>query len=471
MSVKRKKSGLMISWQKSFSVLAPWRKGKGARDTVLDSAVVLTKMKRLGNFNERLSGMDDFPSTLSTASQHKISSHSKDSLVDQTYTSADDLSDIFSGSPLTRLYKFESEDSGVELSSGNSPSTPTGSDQNFAVHSRESSCDSSHLNSDPSTRSDEQTRHKQSSDISQSKVEIGSSVSRTELRVCEDLEMDQRSAPQVNAEGDEEMIGTLEKTDNLSGGKRSLPETFNNKAGDDVETFKGIGTCDNFDKYVDKCCILSETQRSSSNLLGSGLGYLEHICQLIEKIGQLQENNLRLQRKICRLQKDGRMAKTKEDFFRHHCSCGATTLAFEDIGDVLSCSGTLSDLSTIPEVSRHPLVSSQSNTKCGRLTPIPLWKKRMSYNEGDVFLHESTEGFSIPHRPLGDCDTWGGVKDLVKKTNMRNKSKLGLTNTSLKMSCPQLYRPDLGHKEPADPNRNSMIVLGHPDKLYLPWLQ
>lgn len=53
-------------------------------------------------------------------------------------------------------------------------------------------------------------------------------------------------------------------------------------------------------------------QTSQSNPLGSGLGYLEHICQLIEKIGQLQEHNLRLQKQICGLQKEGRVIKTKE---------------------------------------------------------------------------------------------------------------------------------------------------------------
>lgn len=55
-------------------------------------------------------------------------------------------------------------------------------------------------------------------------------------------------------------------------------------------------------------CQVNQTQ---SNPLGSGLGYLEHICQLIEKIGQLQEHNLKLQKQICILQKDGKMKKTK----------------------------------------------------------------------------------------------------------------------------------------------------------------
>lgn len=53
-------------------------------------------------------------------------------------------------------------------------------------------------------------------------------------------------------------------------------------------------------------------QANQSNPLGSGLGYLEHICQLIEKIGQLQEHNLRLQKQICGLQKESRVIKTKE---------------------------------------------------------------------------------------------------------------------------------------------------------------
>jgi hypothetical protein len=58
--------------------------------------------------------------------------------------------------------------------------------------------------------------------------------------------------------------------------------------------------------------LIPQVHQASSNPLGSGLGYLEHICQLIEKIGQLQEHNLRLQKQICGLQKDGKMAKNKE---------------------------------------------------------------------------------------------------------------------------------------------------------------
>ncbi|TNN55425.1 hypothetical protein EYF80_034375 [Liparis tanakae] len=49
-----------------------------------------------------------------------------------------------------------------------------------------------------------------------------------------------------------------------------------------------------------------------------------------------------------------------DDFFQHHCSCGAACMAFQDIqkrqsrSECLSPSGTLSDLSTIHEVARLP---------------------------------------------------------------------------------------------------------------------
>lgn len=87
--------------------------------------------------------------------------------------------------------------------------------------------------------------------------------------------------------------------------------------------------------------------QSQSNPLGSGLGYLEHICQLIEKIGQLQEHNLKLQKQICILQKDRKMKNTKEvgpinSFYFHFlrvfffCSTDLTYLAIIDKKFIMS---------------------------------------------------------------------------------------------------------------------------------------
>lgn len=54
-----------------------------------------------------------------------------------------------------------------------------------------------------------------------------------------------------------------------------------------------------------------------------------------------------------------------QDFFEQHCRCGAAKLAFQDNqkrhsrSEFLSSNGILPDLSTIPEVSRHSLVSKR----------------------------------------------------------------------------------------------------------------
>lgn len=55
-----------------------------------------------------------------------------------------------------------------------------------------------------------------------------------------------------------------------------------------------------------------QVNQGNAKVLGSGLGYLEHICQLIEKIGQLQEHNLRLQKQVCNLQKEQKTNQLKE---------------------------------------------------------------------------------------------------------------------------------------------------------------
>ncbi|XP_068423760.1 uncharacterized protein si:ch211-250c4.3 isoform X2 [Clinocottus analis] len=474
-------------------------------------------MKLFSNFHEKLLMADDSASTISTVSvserdiSEPTSASGGESHLDvksggqlQMESGSDYLSAIFSDSQLTRLYKFESEDSGVELPSGaNSPSTQTGSEQSFMVHSRESSCNSCNLNSDPSTLPDEQVAYAPSSEIkpAQDSVDNGlsaavdaldnvfthseelSSAVSVELHIDEDVDGDQRRASGISPEGYEEMSGQREENCALTERTCLEGNSCDDMTASDFEPepMRRSGTSDSLEEYMDECCRLSEAQQATSNPLGSGLGYLDHICQLIEKIGQLQETNLQLQRQICSLQKDGRVAKTKEDFFQHHCSCGAASMALQDTlkrqsrSECLSPSGTLSDLSTIHEVTRLPLAPTTGDASSAGLTPAPLWRRglyRRSYTEGEVsFLGGSTEHLSIAQRRLSENYTWGRVKDLVRKTKTRNQSRLGLTSHSLKMSCPQLYMPDQEPVEPACRNRNSMIALGHQSRLDFPWLQ
>ncbi|XP_063731500.1 uncharacterized protein si:ch211-250c4.3 isoform X2 [Eleginops maclovinus] len=497
MSVKRKKAGLLISWHKSFSILAPWRKGKGDRDAVQDSEVVLTKMKLFSTFQERLLVAEDSVSTLSTASvsEQDISEPIKASegkfRLDEK-SGPDYLSAIFSDSQLLRLYKFESEDSGVELPSGaNSPSTPTGSEHSFVVHSRESSCNSCILNSDPTSLHDEHTSEiQQAEDSVDISLRTAGDTQDDVLTHSEELspavgvdlltEREQCRTEMSDQLQDIRPVGERTCSEDMRPRKHSSPGACDDMVGSDFEPepIRRSDTIDSLEDYMDQCCRLSEANPSP---LTSGLGYLEHICQLIEKMGQLQENNLRLQRHISSLQKGGRVSKTKEDFFQQHCSCGAAELAFQDShkrhsrSECLSPSGTLSDLSTIHEGSRHPLLSSRTDRSSEGLSPFPLWRRgleRRSYTEGEgYFLWDSMEGLSPPQCRLRENCTWGRVKDLVRKTKLRNQNRLALTPNRLKMSCPQLYMLDLDPVKPAGRDRNSMIALGHHTKLDFPWLQ
>ncbi|XP_033998078.1 uncharacterized protein si:ch211-250c4.3 isoform X2 [Trematomus bernacchii] len=494
MSVKRKKAGLVISWHKSFSILAPWRKGKGDRDAVQDSEVVLTKIKLFSNFQERLLMAEDLVSTLSTASvseqdiSEPITASELKYRLDEK-SGPDYLSAIFSDSQLPRLYTFESEDSGVELPSGaNSPSTPTGSEHSFVVHSRESSCNSCILNSDPASLHDEHTSEihqaEDSVDISlstagdtQDNVFTHSEELSPAVRVDLLTEREQCRAEMCEQLQDTRAVRDRTCSEDTRPRKHSSPGACDDMMDNDCEP-EPIGRSDTIDSlkdYMDQCCRLSE---ASPSPLSSGLGYLEHICQLMEKMGQLQETNLRLQRHISSLQRGGRGARTREDFFQQHCSCGAAELAFQDPhkrpsrSECLSPSGTLSDLSTIHEVGRHPLLSTRTDMSSETL--VPLWRRgleRRSYTEGEGHLGDSMEGLSPPQRRLSENYTWGRVKDLVRKTKLRNQSRLTLIPSRLKMSCPQLYMPDLDPVEPAGRNRNSMIALGHHSQLDFPWLQ
>ncbi|XP_052006366.1 uncharacterized protein si:ch211-250c4.3 [Xyrauchen texanus] len=521
MSLKKRKPSMVFNWHKSFAILAPWRKGRG--DIVVENEVVLTKMKFLNNFPEKLLNVEDSISIISNSMSEQensepfqadevISIHSAAPEPAVLESKTDFLSTIFTDTTHPRLYKFESEDSGVEMTSGaTSPSTPTSSEQSFVVHSREFSCDCSNLNSPVLAKS----LLEESSDSLETEQTSCTCAKQDNLVILGDRIEDENAADDLmdvteNSERSEdralwhtrenckdgieirivqeEIKETATAEDTKSRNRCSI-EAYDGKTGPEFQQ-QPLRKCtrrDSLDEYMEECCRLSEVSHAKqSNPLGSGLGYLEHICQLIEKIGQLQEHNLRLQKQICGRQKEDRVIKTKEDFFLQHCSCGAASLAFKELRrhfrsdhySMTVSSGTLSDLTTIPEVTRIPLSAAITDGEVGCQSALPLWRRglnRRSYTEGDAkYLSDSAEVLSAPHRraclQLSENYTWGRVKELVKMTKLRNQSRLGLSSGSLKRSCPQLYRPDVMSAERPRINRNSMIALGHHKLDYL-WPQ
>ncbi|KAJ8248521.1 hypothetical protein GJAV_G00242910 [Gymnothorax javanicus] len=515
MSLKKRRPSVVFNWHRSFSILAPWRKGKG--DMVLDGEVVLTKMKIFSNFHEKISCSEDSLSTISISVSEQDAAETGKAVDSQGVLSASqpqpldpkpDYLSVFSEPQLPRLFKFESEDSGVELPSGaNSPSTPTGSEHSFVVHSRESSCDSRELNASvpspnallrlercPETEEVEDLPHPTEEECHTNDSEVGLSSESEPSDTTLIQEVRDENSPEDGALGNAaevcESSTELEAdTAEVTTVDSKQPKSCDSRgAYDDMtevdlpqQTLRKSTTSDSLDEYMDECCRLSEVYQAKSSPLGSGLGYLEHICQLIEKIGQLQEHNHRLQKQICGLQKEGRSRRTKEDFYLQHCCCGAANLAFHELKrhsrsefyNLSASNATLSDLSTIPEIARHPGRTGKPEGENGCHPVVPLRRKglnRRSYTEGETrYLGDSTEALSAPHRRMSENYTWGRVKELVKKTRLRNQSRMGLTSSSLKRSCPQLYRSDLGSVDLPKRDRNSMIALGHQTKVDFSW--
>lgn len=473
-----------------------------------ESEVVLTKMKFFNNFQEKLLIAEDSLSTVSMSVSEQdvsiqlhgdeaISVHS--AVPELNMAKKDYLSGMFTSSKLPSLYKFESEDSGVEMPSGaNSPSTPTGSEHSFVVHSRESSCDSGNQDSEIPVNSLPLHLLGQSTDSLQTEKAPCTCTQNNIPEVLQDRLENKMANVLPNLEGDLDVIesrtiedtlesftedsacvGTLETRTNSEDNEESTPrshviEAYDGNVGVEVQQhpLRKSTTSDSLDKYMEECCRLSEANQAQSNPLGSGLGYLEHICQLIEKIGQLQEHNLKLQKQICDLQNDKKMKKTKENFFLQHCHCGAASLAFQELNShhrsdytsLTASNGTLSDLTTIPEGTHISLRTAFRDCEGNCLSTVPLRRRgftRRSYTEGEArYLSDSSEILSSPQRRLENY-TWGRVKDLVRKSKLRNQSRLGLSSSSFKRSCPQLYRPELGLVELSRGDRNSMIILGH----------
>ncbi|XP_071604196.1 uncharacterized protein [Heliangelus exortis] len=438
-----------------------------------------------------------------------------------------DLSTFESKCRLHRFSKFESEDSGVELPSGaNSPSTPTASEKSFVLHSRDSFCDSGVLSTSSSPEIDHLVmrtceeharalgpREPEGAKGAEEEADAGQGPTaslggfRVPQEESPDGRFDQSERESLDKEPTPEMDLPRERilpTPAPLEEPKMLADSFPENLGStpDLQTqgqqLKRCPTSASLDEYMDECCRLSEVNRGSSQALGSGLGYLEHICQLIEKIGQLQEHNLRLQKKVCSLQKELRMSQIKEEYFLQHCSCGAASIFLSSYQDVkmffsgrsrphslLVQTGNSSDLSIIPEIggNTEKLSSCNGRERCwdsgSSQLVVGLRKQPNNKNNKENEFREAggmAEGQALPKDPAdrkgldtsrnswGESHAWGRMKDLMRKTRLRNQNKLGLSSAALKRSCPQLYRPDIVSPEVRKTERNSMIVLGQNTK-------
>lgn len=275
---------------------------------VLENEVVLTKMKFLNNFPEKIPNMEDSISTISISMSEQdnteslqvdevISVHSAVPEPTIPESKTDYLSTIFTDSEPPRLYKFESEDSGVEMTSGaTSPSTPTGSEQSFVVHSRESSCDSGNLNSPVPTNSAledtlDSLETAQTScicaqqdtfvilkditeDVNIDLIDITVNSKRTEDRTLRNTTENCKDDTEIT-EAQEEMTQTATVEDT-----KGTVEAYDGNMEHEFQhqPLRKSTTSDSLDEYMEECCRLSEVRTVYTSFIDIYLMSCCYIC-------------------------------------------------------------------------------------------------------------------------------------------------------------------------------------------------
>ncbi|XP_074929157.1 uncharacterized protein LOC116832042 [Chelonoidis abingdonii] len=463
----------MFSWHKSFTLGAPWRQA-GKKNPSSKGKVVLTNMKILSNEESQTQGLTgeppaamDFPEEsrlpkvdISLECQGNLGTRDISSKPDYVATLSD-LSTLESKCQLHRFSKFESEDSGVELPSGaNSPSTPTGSEKSFVLHTRDSSCDSGVLSTSSSP-----------------------GIDHVIMRKCKVI----RETSQCASDSEKQVEYYSQAADVAKIPTASLEDFSDRQEGESPNKLFGQSEGQYFEEKPRKEIDLSiketppaaahiEEQRSITNRYKETFGRMQELQLHGHQLKKYPTSDSldEYMDECCRL---------SEEYFLQHCSCGAASILLNSYQEVkklftgrsrphslLVQSGNQSDLSIIPEKGSDTHLESGDRQLVLGLRKT--WSKRSNekndlrdaYNltDGRAFLLKDPmmkKGADLGKSIPGESHAWGRMRDLMKKTRLRNQSKLGLSSAALKRSCPQLYRPDVKTSDRRKMERNSMIVL------------
>ncbi|XP_078079808.1 uncharacterized protein LOC144500563 isoform X2 [Mustelus asterias] len=375
---------------------------------------------------------------------------------------------------ILKLYKSESEDSGVELPSGtNSPSTPSGSEQSFGIHRRESSCDSGmalsivssspaiqhcpfpaeYCNLDKCTKTDGKAEENQ--EVKVKKVHPASANWKKINRSNKNFNQNPTVIDEEVTEHKRLSLVEIVIADTNSQLSGSDTVEHANEVRLDQETLKRRPSSDSLNDYMEECCRLSQVNQDKAADRGSGLGYLEHICQLIETIGQLQDQNKQLQKQMWTAERALKVNRMKEDFFLNHCCCGAVGIYQSLVNFPDPRNGSSSNITgngnsfkgenTSQSTGRLDSMRSQgfSTGTAGRQTyRKPVCGKMTNHHDIDVIHSHNVPSHPNPrhqeHQAVEDQAS-GKVKVLLR--NSRLKTRPGRESSSmLKRSCPQLYR-------------------------------
>ncbi|XP_072334886.1 uncharacterized protein [Scyliorhinus torazame] len=377
---------------------------------------------------------------------------------------------------MLKLYKSESEDSGVELPSGaNSPSTPSGSEQSFVVHRRESSCDSGmalsilssfpaiqhcpfpadNRNSDKCSKIDGKAEGNQEAPVKVKKLHSASANWKKNSSSNRNFNQNPTIIDEEVTQPRRVSLVEIVIADTNSQLFESDTVEHGNETRLDQETLKRRPSSDSLNDYMEECCRLSQVNQDKAGDRSSGLGYLEHICQLIETIGQLQDQNKQLQKQVWIAERALKVYRMKEDFFLNHCSCGAVGIyqslaTLPDLQNGLSTNFTglgnsFKQENSSQSIGRLDSVRSQgfdTETTRRQVCRKPECGKKTNHREVDLMhCHEEPNYLNSRQQDhqKAEGQASGKVKVLLKNSKLKNRP-VRESSSMLKRSCPQLYR-------------------------------
>ncbi|XP_051883527.1 uncharacterized protein si:ch211-250c4.3 [Pristis pectinata] len=377
-----------------------------------------------------------------------------------------------------KLYKSESEDSGAEFPSGAySPLTPSGSEQSLVMHRRVSSCDSGmalsisstspaiqHLplagpcpNSAMCIKEDQEIDEQQRSVVNDQRQPTTSAGCRKDSRSSIYFS---QSPPTVDEGVKQSRHVSLVEI--LIADTNSLPVSKGGMehaevAQFDHESLKRGQSNDSLDKYMEKCCRLSEANQDKTADRGSGLGYLEHICQLIETIGQLQEQNKQLQKQLWVVERSLKVNRVTEEFFLNHCSCGAigiyqTLTSLPDLqndsSNAFTSQGGSLVLESPSQMPRSPGGDTDSGGRGWFRKPMCKEMGRSIETEVKHSL-DGTRTLYSSHQGLQEvkAQSDGKVKALIRNSSLRKQDKAQEVSGFIKRSYTQLCRQEHSTKK------------------------
>ncbi|XP_014377867.1 uncharacterized protein C8orf58 homolog isoform X2 [Alligator sinensis] len=336
-----------------------------------------------------------------------------------------------------QLLKSESEDSGVEMASNeHSPSTPLGSESSFSLdgldgfqpcaddpagsNPEESRSGAAGLGQ-PDTLQERDCQRSLSASVKLAQVLQRSRKHRMAGRSARQLSRSKRSQEGAEPYGLQQpgsqggIAGTVEEHSQAPSGHHSPEAGSPEPCGDRTEGPRDPGL----------------------TLPGQGLRYLEHVCQMLERIAQLQKANLRLQQQQAVMESRLRSQEPKHIMSLVEGPCRApeeqAPMSDPAPGSGLELEMQEEDMSLAPW-RPHPF-RARSSSDTGTLwdlsrsaenDPAPFRKAAGHSCSSPSLLDQSDRGAcTLPPgmRPQSNLSQWGKVKVLI--TRIARKSPRG----------------------------------------------